>query len=125
MDREGWNSLSPFPHSLSISSPFPHSLSISSSFSHSLSIFSQPGCQAATSCATLRPDGDVDDGGAGDKDDGDDDDEGDHNDDGVGDGGAGDKDDDDHHMENNDHFWMLRMARRIVTIIKWYFVFTW
>ena len=45
--------LSPFPHSLSISSPFPHFLSISSSFSHSLSIFSQPGCQAATSCATL------------------------------------------------------------------------
>ena len=32
---------------------FPQSLSISSSFSHSLSIFSQPGCQAATSCATL------------------------------------------------------------------------
>ena len=39
--------------SLSISSPFPHSLSISSLFAHSLSIFSQPGCQAATSCATL------------------------------------------------------------------------
>ena len=38
-------------HFLSFS-PFPHSLSISSSFSHSLSIFSQPGCQAATSCAT-------------------------------------------------------------------------
>ena len=36
-------------------SPFPHSLSISSSFSHSLSIFSQPGCQAAASCATLVP----------------------------------------------------------------------
>ena len=34
-------------------SPFPHSLSISSSFSHSLSIFLQPGCQAATICATL------------------------------------------------------------------------
>ena len=32
---------------------FPHFLSISSSFSHSLSIFSQPGCQAATSCVTL------------------------------------------------------------------------
>ena len=45
--------LSPFPHSLSIFFPFPHSLSISSSFSHSRSIFSQPGCQAATSCATL------------------------------------------------------------------------
>ena len=35
--------LSPFPHSLSISSPFPHSLSM----------FSQPGRQAATICATL------------------------------------------------------------------------
>ena len=34
-----------------ILSPFPHSLSISSSFSHSLSIFSQPGF--ATICATL------------------------------------------------------------------------
>ena len=34
-------------------STFPHFLYISSSFSHSLSIFSQPGCQAATSCATL------------------------------------------------------------------------
>ena len=34
-------------------SPFPHYLSISYSFSHSSSIFSQPGCQAATSCATL------------------------------------------------------------------------
>ena len=58
MDREGGNTekmrnLSPFPHSPSISSPFPHSLSISSSFSHSRSIFSQPSCQAATSCATL------------------------------------------------------------------------
>ena len=31
-----------------------HSLSISSPFTHSLSIFSQPGCQAATSCATLH-----------------------------------------------------------------------
>ena len=40
---------------LSISSHFSHSLSISTSFSHSLSIFSQPGCQAATSCATLNP----------------------------------------------------------------------
>ena len=47
--------ISQFPHSLSISSPFPRSLSISSSFSHSLSIFSQPGCKAATSCATLNP----------------------------------------------------------------------
>ena len=34
-------------------SPFPHFLSISSSFPHSLSISSQPGCQAATICATL------------------------------------------------------------------------
>ena len=34
-------------------SPFPHSLSISSSFSYSFSIFLQPGCQAAASCATL------------------------------------------------------------------------
>ena len=34
--------------------PFPHSLSTSSSFSHFLSIFSQPGYQAATSCATLQ-----------------------------------------------------------------------
>ena len=34
-------------------SPFPHSLSISSSFSHSLSIFSQPGWQAGTTCAAL------------------------------------------------------------------------
>ena len=40
------------PHFL-ILSPFPHYLSISSSSSHSLSIFSQAGCQAATSCATL------------------------------------------------------------------------
>ena len=39
--------LSPFPHFLTVS------LFISSSFSHSLSIFSQPGCQAAASCATL------------------------------------------------------------------------
>ena len=45
--------------SLSVSShpfhflSFLHYLSISSSFSHSLSIFSQPGCQAATICATL------------------------------------------------------------------------
>ena len=57
--------LSPFPHSLSISSPFPHSLSISSFALHFLirspfplhflilSIFLQPGCQAATICATL------------------------------------------------------------------------
>ena len=36
-----------------ILSPFPHSLSISSSFSHSPSIFLQPGCQDATICATL------------------------------------------------------------------------
>ena len=35
-------------------SPFPHSLSISSSFSHSLFIFSQPGCYAATICATWQ-----------------------------------------------------------------------
>ena len=34
-------------------SPFPHSLSISSSFSHSLSIFSQPGWQAGTTCGAL------------------------------------------------------------------------
>ena len=34
-------------------SPFSHSLSISSSFSHSLSIFSEPGCQDATIFATL------------------------------------------------------------------------
>ena len=34
-------------------SPIPHYLSISYLFSHSSSIFSQPGCQAATSCATL------------------------------------------------------------------------
>ena len=45
--------LSPFLFHFLIISPFPHSLSISSSFSHSRSIFSQPGCQAATSCATL------------------------------------------------------------------------
>ena len=63
----------PFPHFLSISSPFPLSLSISSfsfhfliifpfplhflflsPFPYSLSIFLQPGCQAATICATLR-----------------------------------------------------------------------
>ena len=62
MDREEGNKekmrkcrerISQFPHSLSISSPFPRVLSISSSFSHYLSIFSQPGCQAAASCATL------------------------------------------------------------------------
>ena len=34
-------------------SPFPHSLSISSSFSYSLAMFSQPGRQPATICATL------------------------------------------------------------------------
>ena len=34
-------------------SPIPHYLAISYLFSHSSSIFSQPGCQAATSCATL------------------------------------------------------------------------
>ena len=34
-------------------SPFPHSLSISSSFSHYLSIFSQPGWQAGTTCGAL------------------------------------------------------------------------
>ena len=45
--------LCPFPHSLSISSQFPHFPSISSSFPHSLSISSQPGCKAATDCATL------------------------------------------------------------------------
>ena len=45
--------LSPFPHSLSISSLFPHSISISSSFPHSLSISSQPGCKAATIRAAL------------------------------------------------------------------------
>ena len=39
-----------------ILSIFPHSLTISSSFSHSLSIISQPGCQAATICATLLDD---------------------------------------------------------------------
>ena len=61
--------LSPFPHSLSISSfsvhflilyPFPHSLSfplnflIFSPFPHSLSISSQPGCKAATIRAALQ-----------------------------------------------------------------------
>ena len=58
---------SPFPHALIIFSLFPHFLSIFSfsryflslhflifsQLSHSLPIFSQPGCQAATSCATL------------------------------------------------------------------------
>ena len=34
-------------------SPFPHSLSISSSLSHSLSIFLHPRCNDAASCATL------------------------------------------------------------------------
>ena len=59
MDREGeneekmrkcreWISL----HFLLLS-PFPHSLTISSSFSHYLSILLQPGCQEATICATL------------------------------------------------------------------------
>ena len=49
-----------------------------------------------------------------DKDDGDDDHEDDHDDDGSGDGdgGAGDKDDDDDHMENNNRFWIFRVARR-------------
>ena len=42
--------LFPFPHSLSIYSSF----IILSPFSHFLSIFSQPGCQAATNCATLN-----------------------------------------------------------------------
>ena len=47
------------PLSLSHFPPFPHCLFISSFFLHFLSIFSflsiflQPGCQAATSCATL------------------------------------------------------------------------
>ena len=41
-------------------------------------------------------------------------DEGDHDDDGcgVGDRSVGDKDDNDH-MENNNRFWMIRMARRM------------
>ena len=46
--------LSPFPHSLSISSSFSHSLSISSSFPHSLSISSQPGSKAPAGCDTLK-----------------------------------------------------------------------
>ena len=54
MDREGGykERMRKFSLHFLILSPFPHSLSISSSFSHYLSIFSQPGCQAATSCAT-------------------------------------------------------------------------
>ena len=45
----------PFPHSLSISSPFHHSLHFLFIFSFSLHFLAAwlPGCQAATSCATL------------------------------------------------------------------------
>ena len=52
MDREGGNKKNMETERVNLSQ-FPHSLSIPSSFSLSLSIFSQPGCQAAKTCATL------------------------------------------------------------------------
>ena len=54
MDREGGNKEKMRKCREWISLHFPHSLSISFPFPPSPSIFSQPGCQAATSCATLN-----------------------------------------------------------------------
>ena len=59
MDREGGNKEKMRKCTEQISlhfcilSPFPHSLSISSLFPHSLSISSHPGCKDAADCATL------------------------------------------------------------------------